>query len=143
MAVKSPMFVISGEKDLDRKIRKLVMGEGPRSVNGAARKATREAAKVVLADAKARVAHLTGKLESSLTVRVASKRSKRKNFIGHTITTREGMFESGRFYGGYLEYGTKFMEADEYLRPALYGNEGQVQGVFLNRFRQLIEAAAK
>lgn len=143
MAVKSPMFVISGEKELDRKIRQLVMGDGPKSVNGAARKATRAAAKIVLDDAKSLVAVDTGKLESSLTVRTASRASKRKNFIGHAITTREGFFESGRFYGGYLEYGTKHMEADEYLRPALYGNESQVRSVFLNTFRNLIEAAGK
>lgn len=141
MAVRSPMFVISGEAELDRKIRRLVMGEGPKSVNGAARKATRAAAKIVLEDAKSSVAHDTGKLESSLTVRTASKRSKRKNFVGHTITTREGMFESGRFYGGYLEYGTKNMDADQYLRPALYGNEDRVRSVFLTTFRGLIEAA--
>lgn len=143
MAVKNPMFVISGEAELDRKIRRLVLEDGPKSVNGAARKATRAAAKIVLDDAKANVAHDTGKLESSLTVRTASKASKRKNFIGHTIATREGMFESGRFYGGYLEYGTKFMEADEYLRPALYGNEERVRNVFMTTFKGLIEAAGR
>lgn len=143
MAVKNPMFVISGEADLDRKIRRLVLGEGPKAVNGAARKATRAAAKIVLEDAKANVAHDTGKLEASLTVRTASRKSKRKNFVGHTITTREGQFESGRFYGGYLEYGTKFMDADEYLRPALYGNEDRIRNVFLTTFRSLIEAAGQ
>jgi len=143
MAVKNPMFVISGEADLDRKIRRMVLEDGPKSVNAAARKATRAAAKIVLDDAKASVAHDTGKLESSLTVRTASRRGKRKNFVGHTITTREGMFESGRFYGGYLEYGTKNMEADEYLRPALYGNEDKIRSVFMNTFRGLIEAAGQ
>jgi HK97 gp10 family phage protein len=107
------------------------------------RKATRAAMnEIVLPDAKALVPVDTGALEASLKTR-ALKRSKGR--IGHQVTTSEHhhMFKGDQFYGGFVELGTEKMEADPYLRPALYGNENAIKQTFAEALKEAVEETGR
>lgn len=132
--------IITGDKKLDRALRSLPAKLQKKGV----RKATRESAKTVLADAKRGIAHESGRLEKSLTVRTAKGRGGKRlarGTIGHAVATREGLFQGDAFYGGFIEFGTKprqtkkgesrgRVEEDSFLRRALYGNQRLVNWVF-------------
>lgn len=92
---------ITGDKQLDKKLRTL----GTTLARKYLRKATREVAKHVLADARSMVRVKTGKLKRSLKVRALPRRGRKQDEIGHTITTGSGLFEGETFYGGFLEFG--------------------------------------
>lgn len=108
--------------ELDNKLLAL-----PKSLaNKGARKATRAAAKVVLADAKALVPEDTGQLKRSLKVRSRKRSRRNKGTVGHSVVTGESLFTGDQYYGGFIELGTRKKEADPYLRPALWGNQPEI-----------------
>lgn len=127
--------VVTGDREVDKKLHELE----PKLQKKFARQATRRAVReVVLPEALARVPVDTGQLESSLTAR-ATKRS--REFVGAQVVTREGFFSGETYYGGMVEFGTKNMEADPYLRPALYGNESRIREFFIRDIKELIREA--
>lgn len=115
--------LLADVRELDRKLKQLP--DKVRKTGG--RKATRAAAKIVLEDAKRLVPYDTGLLESSLKVRARKRSRKNKNTVGHAVVTGEGFFKGETFYGGFLELGTKHIDADPYLRPAIYGNQNRIR----------------
>lgn len=130
-------IIVTGDKKLDRALRHLEKNVQRKF----ARKAMRKAAKdVILPEARARVPVDTGALERSLVVR-AARRSRRG--IGVEVRTRDGLFAGDEFYGGFQELGTKHMPADPYLRPALYGNEAKIRGLFIDDMNELIKEARR
>ncbi len=91
--------IITGNKSLNR----MLQGLASNQARAFHRKALRNAAKVVLQEAKARTPVASGALRSSLTVK-AIKRTRKG--IGVRITQRSGNEFMGReFYGGFLEFG--------------------------------------
>jgi HK97 gp10 family phage protein len=107
----------------------------PKVAKKLTRQAMRKAQKIVLADAKRLVPVDTGQLKKSLSIR-ALKRSRSR--FGVSVQTKEGLFKGEQFYGGFIELGTKKMQARPYLRPALYDNEARVREVFAGSLRELI-----
>lgn len=112
----------------------------PKVAKKLTRKAMREAQKIVLADAKRLVPVDTGQLRKSLAIR-ALKRSRSR--FGVSVQTKEGLFKGEQFYGGFIELGTKKMEAKPYLRPALYDNEAKVRETFADSLREFIRELPK
>lgn len=123
------LYVVTGVEELNNAF-KMFEKRTQRQVT---RKALRPAGDVVKNDAKAMVPVDTGLLESSIK-RKAAKRSRNK--IGVQVTTGQGLFKGETFYGGHIEYGTKKMEADSYLRPALWGNEDEVKRIFVSVLKE-------
>lgn len=161
-------FTLTGDKKLDRTLKEME----PKLAKKGIRKATRAAAKVVLADAKRRAPRGdTGKLERSLGVRTAKGgRGKRlrRGTIGHAVVTREGLFSGEAFYGGFLEFGTKNRRTKRgriggtgaisqdamnrgriaqgefsFIRPALYGNERLIRWMFKRTLAKAINDIAR
>ena len=120
--------VITGDKEIDKSLSQFEAKIQRKTL----RKASKTAANLILRDAKTLVPHETGLLEASLKVRPVRKSRTR---IGHSVTTREGLFQGNEFYGGFVELGTENMEADPYLRPALYTNQEAAKLIYKNELR--------
>lgn len=129
-------IVITGIEEVDRKLGNFEVNVQRKAL----RKATREAAKVVLDEAKRLAPVASGALKRSLRVR-ALKRSRVKQ--GHQVQTGEGFFKGETFYGGFQEYGTKFMEANEYMRPAMVSKEQAVKEKFRVEMRAAVDEAGR
>jgi len=128
-----PTFVITGVKELDAKLASLE----PKLRKDTMRKATREAAKYVAADARRLAPHDTGKLEQSIKVRARPRSRSNKNSVGHGITGGSDFAEGMPFYSKFLELGWKYLpEGDPFLRQALYGNARRVKLMFARRIRE-------
>lgn len=134
-------LMLTGDKALDKKLRELPTKLQKKAI----RTATREAAKRVLEEAKRLVPVDEGLLEKSLVVRAATRgaRDRRlgRGVFGHTVTTREGLFQGETFYGGFVEFGTKKWEGDAFLVPALFGTEREVRGVFVRALQKFVRTA--
>jgi len=139
-------IIQTGDKELDA----LLATMTPQMQKKAIRTATRDGAKFVLRVAKRLVPVDEGDLERSLTVRTAKgNRGKRldKFTLGHAVSTREGMFQGGQFYGGFIEYGTKQrqtvesenrgrIEEDSFMRQALFTSRRQIEALFKRKIKQ-------
>lgn len=132
MAETNAHMWVTGIKDLDDIFKEAATKMQKKVV----RKATREVAKDCLATAKARVAHDTGLLESSLVVRTAKITNKRRRGIeGHSVETKDGLFRGETFYGAFVELGHKTrsgstVAADSYLRYAIYTEKERRRQMF-------------
>lgn len=92
---------LQGFDEFQRRLRLL-----PKKVAGkAVRQALREGAKIIQAEAKARVPVRTGTLKKSIKVRAAKGRKRGEAAIA--VTTGQGDFVGDTFYGAFLEYGHK------------------------------------
>lgn len=76
-----------------------------------------------------------GYLRDSLTVSTASGKGK----ITARVQSKKGAFEPGKYYGGYLEYGTCKMAARPFLRPALDQNKQVCLDLLAAEIRAAIE----
>lgn len=137
-------MVVLGIPELDRELQAIAAEDGPKSINGSMRKATREAVKdIVRPEVLARVPSDSGFLESQIVVR-AIKRSRGK--IGYFVGFPDPLFEGDTFYGGFIEFGFThdksgvFVEADSFLRAALYPNASRVIAQVRDRLRSFIAA---
>lgn len=133
---------LTGDKELDARFKQLEPKIAKRGVSVA----TRAAAKDVLEEAKRLVPVDSGDLEASLTVRVARRAARGRRLgrgvRGHTVTTREGLFQGEQFYGGFVEFGTEKWEGDAFLRPALFGREAQARAIFKKVLSQAVRNSA-
>jgi HK97 gp10 family phage protein len=92
-------IVVSGEKELARRIRAL-----PDDVrNKVLKRAAREAMKPALAVARRNSPKKTGLLRKSL--KSKAQRNKLRGWVGQIIETREGWFGGETFYGAFQEFG--------------------------------------
>ena len=148
MAVRG---IITGDKHLD----KLLAGMPLKMQKKLSRKATRKAAKeIVLPDAQARAPFDTGDLEESLTVKAVTRK---KNRVGHMVTTKEGFYRGDQFYGAFMEFGTKERQHKSgrpvgridpsihqaFMRPAVYDNEGKIKTLYVTALDELIREESK
>lgn len=110
-------IVVFGDKALDRKLASL----GPNLAKQIARSAMRRSAKGVMKAAKESVSVDTGELRDSIAIKSVTRSRTR---IGVKIQTEEG----GKGFGGaQLEFGTKHMSAQPFLRPAIYDNQEAIR----------------
>lgn len=121
-------------------LKKLFEEHLPSEAKKAMRMAAKEGAKIVAADAKAKVPRDTGALRQSIRVR-AIKRSRVK--VGSRVVTGEGFFKGDTYYGGFVEYGTHKMKAQPFLRPAADENRERVIREFGKFLRASIQTVRK
>lgn len=108
-----------------------------------ARKGSRAAAKIVAEDARKLAPVDTGALEKSLKVRARKRSRRNKGLVGHSVVTGEKTLRGTEFfYGAFRELGTKFQEADPFLRPALYGNQQEVIRAFKEAVMEWVRTTA-
>lgn len=109
-----------GADALIRELDAIIAETGSKSLRASARKVTREAVKqYVQPDVLARIPVESGFLESQVKVKASSNRNK----VGATIGFSDPLFTGDTYYGGFLEFGTEFIEQDSFLRGPLYSNE--------------------
>lgn len=129
----STRIFVTGDKKLDRQLKRL----DSKVRNRIARKAMRKAAKPVLDAAKAAVPVDTGELKKNLVIRSLKRSRGNKNKFGVRVVAKES---SKRDYiAHFIEFGTVNQAARPFLRPALEINKGQVDAIL----RAEIAAALK
>lgn len=139
MAGKNKLkFALSGDVELDLKLREIAAEDGPRSINAAMRKALRAAMKTIVMPAV--IANLrrnnnTGFLMSQVRIK-AGRRSRNK--IRISVGFPDPLFQGDTYYAGFIEFGTKvrtvkktrqkvgYIKADSFLRAALYPNANKI-----------------
>jgi len=80
--------------------------------------AGRAAAKIVAAKARSLVPVDSGDLEASIKVRAVKKTKRYKGMAGASVQTGKGHFRGATYYGGMIEFGTKHMPNQSFLRHA-------------------------
>ena len=128
---------VTGDREIDEMLGGLEKNVQRQIARVELRKVAKE---IILPEAQNRVPVDTGQLESVLKVR-AIKRS-RTNF-GVEVSTAEGLFQGEEYYGGFIEFGTKHMDEQPFLRPAGYGNEPRIRKKVIQGIRTALKAAAK
>jgi len=134
------MFVVEGHKELtavlatmETKLQKKIL-----------RTATRDAAKAVARDAQRMVPQDTGKLASTIKARARRRSRRNRHSVGHSIIGGSAALIKGLpYYAQFVEFGTVTMDADPFLRPALYGNKAFVKATFLKALRSGLRKLAK
>ena len=131
-------MVLTGDKALNRKLKKLT-GKDAKAV---VRKATRPALKPVLQEARADAPVKTGQLKKNIKIR-ALPRS--RSSLGSRVTSGLGKnANSGdAFYGAFLEYGTKRIEAKRFMKGAAEKKRSQVLNIYKKEVGQNITKLAK
>jgi hypothetical protein len=147
MALNDQSFLscnVSGDAEIDEALGKLLEDSGTKGINAAMRKATRAAVKeIVLPEVKSLIPYQFGLLESRLVVRAVT-RSRSK--VGYFVGFPDPLFKGETFYGGFIEFGWNHrlgvkVEADSYLRRALYPNADKVIAKVHTYLRDWIEEA--
>jgi HK97 gp10 family phage protein len=99
---------VQGAEQLQQKLSEL----SKTHAKAAIRKGTRAGAKIVQAEAKNRVPVRTGRLKKGLKVRAMPRK---KNYVGTMVR----LADTGEvFYGGFVEFGTKYIKPRHYLENA-------------------------
>ena len=109
--------------------------------NKLASKAGRSAAKVLAKKVKELVPVDSGDLEDSIKVRAAKGR--RDGAKGAMVITGKGFFKGDTYYGGMIEYGTKRMPNQSFLRHAAILARDQVVSEWARVMKSLMNSAAK
>jgi len=133
--MKSTRFVLTGDKAIDRKLKKL----GPKLGKKIIRRAMRPAAKVVRDEAKANCPVDTGTLRQSIKVR-AAKRSRQKIELLVTTSGSDNLFTGSAYYGGMVEWGTAFQAPRPYMRSAYDAKKDEAKKIARTNMLSLIEA---
>jgi HK97 gp10 family phage protein len=129
-------FKISGDKELQRALNALPGKVQKKIMRGA----LREAAKVVAAEARARVPVETGTLRDSIKVRALKGK---RGSVGASVESGEGQFKDESFYGAFIEFGTRNAPAKPFLRPAAKSKQPACVAVVAEAIRTRIDAEAK
>ena len=112
-----------------------------------AKRATREAAKVVLRYAKSNVPVDSGALKKSLKVKAMKRSRKRKDQVGSSVITgidTMKAFVGDQFYGQFIEFGWTLRDGSEepprpFLRPALWDNKVEIHRAYLRALRDWLK----
>lgn len=143
---KSFTIAMTGVEALDQKLKEIATKDGAKGINGAMRKALKEAVTdIVLPQVLDLIPVDTGELEEQVKVR-AIDRSRGK--IGFAVGFKDPLFQGDTFYGGFIEFGFTapggvHVEADSYLRRALYPNADIVIARVRDRITQYIDSKNK
>lgn len=136
---------VTGDKELDAALAMLIAPYGAKSIDKAMRQACREAVKEIVRPAVLQmVPHRFGTLESKITVR-AVKGTKAGTF-GFYCGFPDRLFTGETFYGGFIEFGWDHykgvaVEADSFLRRALYPNAERIIAHVRARLAEWVAAA--
>jgi len=151
---KAFSVVITGDKQIDRNLKKFDDKVRKKVV----RKAARNAAKKALSDYKNLVPVNTGSMRDATKVRAMKASRKSRGSLGASIVVdkkklfalyeaRYGHLPGKRrvdkeafFYPTVVEFGDSDTAADKPLRRAVFGNEAAIKAVFLSELRQAIKA---
>lgn len=137
--------IVTGVEELDRALTEMVAGEGKESakaINAVMKKAIRDAVNTIVKPAvMALIPWETGFLESQIKVR-ATTRS--RNRMGFWVGFPDPLFQGDTFYGGFIEFGWDHrlgvtVEADSFLRRALYPNVNQIIEFVRNRVKEWVD----
>lgn len=121
-----PTMVLTGDKALNRKLKKLAGKEAKAVI----RKATRPALKPVLQEARAEAPKRTGNLRKNIKIRALPRSRK---FFGSRVTSGAGKSENSgdAFYGAFLEYGTKRgIEPRRFMKRAAEKKRSQALSIY-------------
>ena len=144
---KGIKFAVTGDIALNKALKAL----GSKLALKLERKALRQVAKPVLADAKANApVGETGDLKRALKLR-AMRRSRTR--IGMQIVTSKGWFQGDTFYGAFQEFGWKTgkrgSDNRKQIPPKLYvtkayeKHKGTIEAAWVNATRGLVDEAAR
>jgi HK97 gp10 family phage protein len=129
-------FKLEGAKALERQLKAL-----PDKVERQIlRQAVTAAAKPVLEEAKAQAPVKSGALRTSLKVRAGKRR---KGSVGRQVVTKDGFFKGEQFYGAFIELGTKFIEAREFMLNAFRRNKNFAIALIRAHIKAGIAAVAR
>ena len=129
--------IVTGDKALD----KTLNGMEAKIQKKVARHAMRVAAKsIILPDAKRRVPVLSGALKKSLKVKAITRSRSR---VGVDVFAGDGFFKGDQYYSGMVEFGTKKMPPNPFLRAAGYANEPRVLSLIEDDIRRALKELGK
>jgi HK97 gp10 family phage protein len=138
-------IVVTGVKQIDRSLNAL----GPKVANKIATRSLRKIGKLVKSKAQRNLEASpsidTGALKRGIRVR-AKKRTKDTQGVQIETTAQERFSYGGSAYafGGMpLEFGTKHMPAEPFLRPAIYDYEDLIRGLVIHDIALTINEIAK
>ena len=140
MTIGQSVWQVTGIKEVDAKLAKLPYTIQKKLI----RKAMRKAAKPVVATARQLAPKDTGRLSRSIKVKALKRSRKTQHIVGVRIVTGKDLFKGEYYYGGFIEYGTRYQPARSFLRRAAHQNEDVVLGVFRGVMKKIVaEEAAK
>lgn len=127
---------ITGDEAMDVKL----AGMPARVQKKLARKAARTVAKPVRDSAKSFAPFDTGELEESIKVRALPRSRRNKDTVGVQVVTgdTQSLFSGETFYGGFQELGTKNMEPNPFMIPAMMENEGTVLSLYSRAMTEIV-----
>lgn len=130
--------IITGDKKVNRMLRRLSAKEGKAAV----RKAARPALKPLLKEARANAPKgATGQLKKNVKIKALPRSRKH---VGARVTSGPGKATNdGEFYGGFLDLGTKKIEANRWLREAADSKRKSVLAIYGKLLRKEIIARAR
>jgi len=137
--------IVTGDKALDKTMATMEAKIQKKVARHAMRVATRG---VILPQALRRVpvgkaskgSRNPGALKKSLTVK-AFKRSRSRT--GVAVVAGDGFFQGETYYSGMVEFGTKNMQANPFLRAAGYESKPQVQALIVADIRKALAELGK
>jgi len=103
--------------------------------------AGRAAAKVLRAEIEKLVPVKSGALRGSLKVRAAKKRKDRMR--GGVVLTGKGFFKGQTYYGGMVEFGTRFQPEQSFMRKGALSARNRVRSAWAKSLTRLVKAAAQ
>lgn len=129
---------IKGDVALHRKLKRLERKLQVKHV----RASLRQAAKPILQAARSKAPRKTGFLGSAKGLRLTSVRRRDKGLITVAVHASASIYKKlGRpFYTLAVEYGTKRMKAQAFLRPAAEAGRSQAVGIYQRELGQRIDA---
>lgn len=141
--MKVATFTCSGFGDLDRALAKLEQGPSEEQV----RSALHEGAALIVTEAQRLVPYDTGTLHDSITVtddrnaRIYGKvnGSGISVYVGPVGSTEDGDV----FYAKFVEFGTRYMGAHPFMRPAIASKRPLAEGLILSRLAADVLGMAK
>ena len=123
--------IVTGEFELDKKLSTMEA----KAQKKVARKALRTAAKsIIVPDARAMVPEDTSDLRRSIKAK-AMRRSRTR--VGINVLAGDGFYKGNQYYSGFVEFGTKFQEADPFLRPAGYANADRIRNLIIKDLKKI------
>lgn len=121
---------VTGDKELIATLKRM----GQAASGEILREGGREASNVIQAEAERRAPSRTGTLKRNIRVRGGRGKKRIRFRIG---TTKKA------YYAGFVEYGTKNMRPQPFLRPALDGKADEATRVFAAVVRRKLYALAR
>lgn len=133
---------IYGLAELERRMIQL----GPKIARKALRSALNAGAQIIKKDAQARAPFLTGRLSRRALyvarLRSASGPSEETYIIGVRHGRKDKKRDRDAYYWKFIEFGTKFMAAMPFLRPAFESKKLEVLERIKQKLRERIEVLA-